>query len=105
MFRIGFGTNEDLLIQTLGSTTPEDRLKIRIRYKDLHEKELKDVMNSETSGDFGMVLKMCSYGPVEAECYMIKQACKGFGCHQAALYSILCGRSNREMELLKKSKF
>jgi hypothetical protein len=85
----GLGTNESELIEAIGATTPEDRFKIAIRYKDLYEKELKDVMQSESSGDFGLALKMCSFGPVEAECYMIKQACKGMGSHKGVLFSIL----------------
>ena len=94
-----------MLLEAIGATTPEERFKIALRYKDLFEEDLKDVMESETSGDFGLALKMCSFGPAEAECYMIHRACKGLGsAHEKVLYSIVCGRSNRDMELLKKSK-
>ena len=86
---IGFGTDESKLIEAIGATTPEDRFKIDIRFKDLFDKDLKDLMSSESSGDFGLALKMCAFGPVEAECYMIKQACKGVGSHKGVLYSIL----------------
>lgn len=101
----GLGTDESKLIDAIGATTPEDRFKIALRFKDLYDKDLKDLMQSESSGDFGLALKMCSYGPVEAECYMIKQACKGMGSRKDVLYSILCGRSNRDMELLKKTYY
>lgn len=101
----GLGTDESELIEAIGATLPIDRFEIAIRYKEWYEKDLKDVMQSESSGDFGLALKMCSFGPVEAECYMIKQACKGMGSHKGVLFSILCGRSNRDMQLLKKTYY
>jgi len=101
----GWGTDETGLIETLGSTTPEDRLKITLRYQDLYDKSLRSVMKSEAGGDFGKALKYLSLNPVEAECKMIKDACKGIGSHKKILFSILCGRSNRDMELLKKTYY
>jgi|AntRauTorckE5430_2_1112549.scaffolds.fasta_scaffold10745_2 annexin A13 len=101
----GFGCDKSKLIKTLGSTTPEDRLKITLRYKDIYEKDLKDVIKKEVSGDFGTAMKYLALPPVEAECQMIKHACKGVGSHQTVLYSILCGRSNKDMELLKKTYY
>jgi hypothetical protein len=98
----GWGSDKARLISILGSTIPEDRLKISLRYKDIYEKNLKDVMKKELSGDFGTAMKYLSLSPVEAECAMIKDACKGLGSHQVVLYSILCGRSNKDMQLLKK---
>ena len=85
----GFGTDESMLIEAIGATTPEDRLKICIRYKDLYEEDLKDLMGDEASGDFGLALKMCSFAPAEAECYMIHRAIKGAAAHEKVLYSIL----------------
>lgn len=98
----GWGSDKSCLIAALGSTSPEDRLKIALRYKDLYQKDLKSVMKKEVSGDFGTAMKYLSLSPVEAECSMIKDACKGIGSHQIVLYSILCGRSNKDMQLLKK---
>lgn len=43
--------------------------------------------------------------PVEAECDMIKKACKGMGTNETLLYTIICGRTNKEMEILKKKYF
>jgi hypothetical protein len=101
----GWGCDKSRLVAALGSTLPEDRLKIALRYKDLHEKNLKDVMKKELSGDLGTAMKYLALTPVEAECAMIKAACKGIGAHRAILYSIMCGRSNRDMELLKKTYY
>jgi len=102
----GFGTDESLLVDAIGATTPEERFKIALRYPEIYEEDLKDVFERETSGDFGLTLKMCSFGPAEAECYMIHRACKGIGSsNEDVLWSIVCGRSNRDMELLKKTYY
>ncbi len=75
----GWGCDKCKLISSLGSTMPEDRLKISLRYKEIFDKKLKDVIQQETSGDFGTCMKYLSLNPVQAECSMIKDACKGIG--------------------------
>jgi len=57
------------------------------------------------SGDFGQAMQFMSYPPHEAECAMIKAAAKGVGSNAMVLMSILCGRTNAEMEILKKTYF
>jgi len=84
----GWGSDKGRLISSLGSTTPEDRLKIAVRYKDIHDKDLVDVIKKETGGDFGDAMKFLAMDPVKAECAMIKAACKGIGSH-AQLVSYL----------------
>jgi len=101
----GWGSDKKGLIDTFGSMTPEDRLKVSIRYKDLYDVELKTLVKKETSGDFGMALKFCSFDPIVSECAMLKEGCKGIGSQKAILYSILCGRSNQDIELLKKTYY
>jgi hypothetical protein len=77
-----------------------------MRYKEVHGKELKAVMKSECGArDFGTALQFMATSPDEAECDMIKMACKGAGTDEKLLYSIICGRSNKEMEILKKKYF
>ena len=83
----------------------EDRLKITLRYQDIYEKSLKSLIKSEVGGDFGTVMKYLSLNPVEAECQMLKDGCKGIGSHKRVLYSILCGRSNKDMTLMKKTYY
>jgi annexin A7/11 len=74
-----------------------------MRYKEVHGKELKKVMKSECgTGDLGDALQFLAAPPHEAECDMINMACKGGGTNEVMIYSIICGRSNREMEILKK---
>jgi hypothetical protein len=68
----------------------------------MYDKELKQVMKSECgSRDFGVALQFLAVSPVQAECLMIEKASKGFGTNELLLQTILCGRTNKELELLK----
>jgi hypothetical protein len=90
------------LLQAMGAMTPEQRCKVPIRYKKLHGKNLRDVMKSECGNrDFGTALQFLAVNPVETECLMIDKACKGAGTDELLLFTIICGRTNKEMELLK----
>ena len=90
----------------MGSMSPETRCKVPLRYKELYDKDLKAVMKSECgSRDFGTALQFLAVSPVQAECDMIQKACKGLGTNETLLYPIVCGRSNKEIEILKKMYF
>jgi hypothetical protein len=93
------------LIKELGVLSPDDRCKVSRRYKEVHGKELKDVLARECRGDFGTVLQFLAVPLDVAECDMIKKACKGVGTDETLAYSIVAGRSNREIEILKKRYF
>jgi Annexin len=102
----GFGTDELRLIKELARSSPEDRVKVAMRYKQVHGKVLKAVIKSECGNrDFGTALQFLAVSPDEAECDMIKNACKGTGTDEVLLYSIICGRTNAEMEILKKKYY
>lgn len=102
----GFGTDEKQLIKAIGATTPEERCLLPIRYKALYGKDLLAVMKSECgSKDFGTAVQFLAVDPVTAECMMIDTACKGVGTDELLLGSLICGRTNKEMDLLKKKYF
>jgi len=103
---IGWGTDEDALVEALGLTTAEERTKIPMCFKDMFKNDLKKLMKKECGkGGLGQALQYLALTPVEAECAMIKTACSGAGTNETLLYSILCGRSNVDMELLKKTYY
>lgn len=64
------------------------------------------MMKSECgSRDFGTTLQLLAIPTHEMECDMITKACKGFGTNELVLYPIMCGRTNVEIEILKKKYF
>jgi annexin A13 len=102
----GWGANTDKVIASLAATTAEQRFGLAKRYAELNEgKSLEDLIKSEFRGDIGKALRFLAMSPEEAECCMLKKATDGVGAHAKVLWSILCGRTNVEMELLKKTYF
>jgi hypothetical protein len=100
------GYYDSRLIKALAVLTPEDRCKVAVRYKETHGKELKKIMKSECGkGDFGTALQLLAVPSDEAECDMIKMACKGLGTDELLLYPIICGRTGKEIQILKKKFF
>lgn len=90
----------------MASQSPETRCKVHLRYKQLYDKELTDVIKSECGKRaFGQVLQFLATDPLTAECMMINKACSGIGTKEFLLTTILCGRTNKEMEMLKKKYF
>lgn len=86
--------------------TPEQRCQVPIRYKQLQGKVLVDVIKSECGNkDFGTVLQLLAVDPVSAECAVIDKACKGAGTDELLVFTIICGRSNKEIDILKVSGF
>jgi hypothetical protein len=90
------------LLVAMGSMSAETRCMVPIKYKQMFDKKLKDVMKSECGKkDFGTALQFLAQPPDAAEAGMIHKACSGFGTNELLLATILCGRSNKEMILLK----
>jgi hypothetical protein len=102
----GWGTDEKGLLKAMGPMNPETRYKVSLRYKELFGKDLVEVIKSECGNrDFGMALQLLAVSPVDADCLLIEKACKGIGTNELILFTVLCGRSNKEMEILKKRFF
>lgn len=101
----GWGANKQKVIDALATKDPTERTHIYLRYKELYSKDLKDLMKSEFSGDFGNALQLLSLPPHMAECTMIHKACKGIGASVNIVWSIMLGRTNEEIDLLKKTFF
>ncbi|DAZ94309.1 TPA: hypothetical protein N0F65_012078 [Lagenidium giganteum] len=101
----GIGTDEKALIKVIGSRSPDERTKIALRYKDMFNKDLIDVVRSETSGDFGFLLRLITMPLPQTESYILYKATDGIGTTEQLIYPVMMGRSNEEMSILKKAYF
>lgn len=101
----GWGSDAQKVIDLLACKDPTDRFKLALRYKELMDKDLAELCKKEFSGDFGWCMQFLAMPPHEAECAMLKKATDGIGASANVIYSIMCGRTNEEMELLKKTYF
>ena len=82
-----------------------ERWKLSRRYKELYDKPLDELMKKEFKGDFKFGMTCLSMPLDEAECYMLKKATDGIGSSIHVVYSILCGRTNDEINRIKKNYF
>ncbi|CCI43254.1 unnamed protein product [Albugo candida] len=118
----GFRTDEKRLIQALGAQTVETRNRIITRYYELYRKPLAEKMKKKCPGDFGMLMQMISSSLPETEALFLRQATKGLGTNESLCIQvhnqisfgninklsnlqILAGRSNEEMQLLRRTFF
>ena len=101
----GWGANKDAVIDALGAQDATNRYKISLRYKELYDKDLVQVMKKEFSGDFGAALQFLALPADKAEAKMIRKATAGIGASVDILYSITAGRTNAELQMLKKAYF
>jgi len=101
----GWGANHNQLIEFMGGTLCDERHKISLRYKELFNEDLLDRIHKECSGDYGLAMEFLACSPAISECYMLKKSFKGAGCIEEVAYSILCGRSNEEIDFLKKTYY
>jgi len=62
-------------------------------------------MKKENSGDFGLLTQLLALSTPDAEAKIVRIATKGMGTNEKLLYSVICGRSNEEMEILKKAYY
>ena len=102
----GFGANAKKTIDSLATFNATDRSKIYRRYQELHGQDLAELMVKEFSGkirntDLGLCMEFLAYPPDMAECAMLYRAMKGVGASVNIIYSVLCGRTNYEMERIK----
>lgn len=99
----GWGATKSKVIENLATHDPLTRTKIYRRYKELYSQDLAELMAKEFRGDLGDALEFLAYPPDMAECAMLHKAMKGIGCQVNVIYSILCGRTNSELERIKKT--
>lgn len=62
-------------------------------------------MKKENRGDFGLLTQLLALSTPDAEAKIVRIATKGMGTNEKLLYSVICGRSNEEMEILKKAYY
>lgn len=101
----GLGTDEATLISVLGTKTPDQRYLIAVRFQQMFNKDLRQVLHKETSGDFQNLLELLVTSMPEAEAQILRRATKGLGTKEELIYPIVMGRTNVELNILKRTYF
>jgi len=98
----GLGTNEETLIEILGSKTPKQMSQIMSRYHNNYGHTLYQHIEKEVHGSFGDVCKGVSVPIIEFDCDLIYQACDlTFTANYTYLTEVLVGRTNHDIKAIK----
>ncbi|XP_065815249.1 annexin A11a isoform X1 [Labrus bergylta] len=98
----GFGTDEQAIIDLLGSRSNRQRVPLLRAYKTSYGKDLIKDLHSELSGDFRTLVMATLKTPAELDAYELHSAIKGAGTDEACLIEILSSRSNAEIHEINR---
>ncbi|XP_063163771.1 annexin A11 [Candoia aspera] len=99
----GFGTDEQAIIDCLGSRSNKQRQQIKLSFKTAYGKDLIKDLKSELSGNFERTILAMMKTPVLFDVYEIKDAIKGAGTDEACLIEILASRSNSHIQEISRA--
>ncbi|KAM4607352.1 annexin A11a isoform 2-T2 [Polymixia lowei] len=94
----GFGTDEQAIIELLGSRSNKQRVPMLRSFKTAYGKDLIKDLHSELSGDFRKLVMAMMKTPTELDADEMHSAIKGAGTDEACLIEILSSRSNAEIK-------
>ncbi|CAL9687530.1 unnamed protein product [Knipowitschia caucasica] len=98
----GFGTDENAIIELLGSRSCRQRVACLKTFKTAYGKDLIKDLHSELSGDFRKLVMAMMKTPAQLDAYEINSAIKGAGTDEACLIEILSSRSNAEIKEISR---
>ncbi|XP_062298139.1 annexin A11b isoform X1 [Scomber scombrus] len=93
----GFGTDENAIIELLGSRTNKQRVPMVAAYKTTYGKDLVHDLKSELTGNFEKLVLATLMSPCRFDAAELREAIKGAGTDEACLIEILSSRSNAEI--------
>ncbi|KAK3554377.1 hypothetical protein QTP70_023086, partial [Hemibagrus guttatus] len=93
----GFGTDEQAIINLLGSRSCRQRVPLLVTYKTAYGKDLVKDLKSELSGNFEKLVLAMLKTPAQFDASELKEAIKGAGTDEACLVEILSSRTNAEI--------
>ncbi|XP_077481386.1 annexin A11b [Stigmatopora argus] len=94
----GFGTDENAIIELLGSRSNKQRVPMVAAYKTTYGKDLAHDLKSELTGNFEHLVLSMMKSPAYFDASELREAIKGAGTDEACLIEILSSRSNAEIQ-------
>ncbi|XP_043911702.1 annexin A11 isoform X2 [Protopterus annectens] len=94
----GFGTDEQAIIECLGSRSNKQRQKIMLSFKTAYGKDLIKDLKSEVSGNFEKTILAMMKTPTQFDASEMYESIKGAGTDEACLIEILSSRTNAEIK-------
>ncbi|XP_066430425.1 annexin A3 [Eleutherodactylus coqui] len=94
----GIGTDEDSLINILTQRSNSQRQLIAKEYLSACQKELKDDLKGDLSGNFEHLMVSLILPPAVFDAKQLKKAMKGTGTSENILIEILASRTSKQMK-------
>jgi len=110
----GWGMKQSDLVNVMGGLSPTDRFYAHRLYPEMYNGQKLDKLVKEEApslGYFGTTLQLLAFPNNLADVKMVRLSMKGLGLglginrSEHVLFQIVCGRTNTEIDLLKKSYF
>lgn len=98
----GFGTDEKTLIQVLAPMGPLEIASVKDAFKRGHNRDLMKDVHSETSSYFREALEAIIRGPLEQDCFTLREGLGGMGTKEDLLDEVLLGRTNADINAIKQ---
>uniref|UniRef100_A0A8C2HH73 Annexin n=1 Tax=Cyprinus carpio TaxID=7962 RepID=A0A8C2HH73_CYPCA len=98
----GFGTDENAIIELLGSRSNKQRVPLKAAYKTTYGKDLVSDLKSELRGNFEDLVLAMLKTPTHFDASELREAISGAGTDEACLIEILSSRSNAEIQEITK---
>lgn len=97
----GFGTDEKTLIQILAPMDPIQINGVKAAFRQGHNRDLLKDVHSETSSYFREGLEAVIRGPLEQDCFTLREGLGGMGTKENLLDEVLLGRTNADINAIK----
>eukprot|EP01135_Chromosphaera_perkinsii_P004893 Nk52_evm13s303 gene=Nk52_evmTU13s303 len=94
----GFGTDEKAIISVLAHRSTEQRVRIKIMFKQMYGKDLVKELKSELSSHFEDCCVALLKTSAEYDAYSLRHAMKGMGTDEKVLIEIICTRTNQQLK-------
>ncbi|CAH8582319.1 unnamed protein product [Dicrocoelium dendriticum] len=99
----GLNTDEDAINELLSHRSLMQRHEIREAFYRRYQKDLVDVLKSNSKGDYDSLLQTLFRGHAKILAYDLYKGMKGSGTNTTALNGIICCCNNAEILMLKKA--
>lgn len=97
----GMGTNENQLIEVLGTTSAPQMDQIAKSFKAALGKDLLEEIKSETRGNFATLAQDLVTPAAHFDAKCVQSAVQGMGTDEELLIEVIVGRSNAEIAAMK----
>jgi Ca2+-binding EF-hand superfamily protein len=102
----GLGTDEDQLVRIICQMDIPERKKVKDAFKRMFNEDLVQWVKGDTRGNFQDALVLLLTAEItpfdlDADCEAIYKAMDGWGTDEKALVQLICGKTKRQMELLR----